>query len=96
VSRFIAKLTHAVAVAGMLCGLAATPALADRDGHHRHWKKHHRKDHHGDWRPRHRPRDYDRAYYYYEPRVEYYSSPRLYVPVPPPPSFGLNLVFPIH
>ena len=93
---FIVKLTHALAIAGILCGLAATPALADRDDRGRHWKKHHWKERRSDWRPRQYYRDYDRDYYYYEPRVEYYSSPRLYVPVPPPPSFGLNLVFPIH
>jgi hypothetical protein len=90
------KLTHAAAVAGLLCGLAATPALADHD-HDRHWNKHHWRERHSEWRPRHHHRDYDRSYYYYsEPRDYYYSSPRLYVPVPPPPSFGLNLVFPIH
>lgn len=92
---FLAKLTHAAAIAGMLCGLAATPALADHD-HGRHWKKNHWRERRSDWRPRHYHRDYDRSYYYSEPREYYYSSPRLYVPVPPPPSFGLNLVFPIH
>jgi hypothetical protein len=95
VKAFLTKLTHAVAVAGLLCGFAATPAFADRHHHDRHWNEHHRRHRHGDWRHRHR--DYDRSYYYYsEPRDYYYSSPRLYVPVPPPPSFGLNLVFPIH
>jgi hypothetical protein len=91
-----AKLTHAVVLAGLLCGFAASPALADHD-HDKHWRKQHWSERRSDWRPRHHYRDYDRHYYYYsEPRVEYYSSPRLYVPVPPPPSFGLNLVFPIH
>ena len=91
----VAKLTHAAVLAGLLCGFAASPALADHD-HDKHWRKHHWRERRGDWQPRrHYYRDYDRSYYY-EPRVEYYSSPRLYVPVPPPPSFGLNLVFPIH
>lgn len=82
---------------GFVASLAATPAFADHDDHDR-WHGHHRH-HHGDWdrgnhyRGGYYYRDYDRSYYY-EPRVEYYAAPRVYVP--PPPSFGLNLVFPIH
>jgi len=95
VRAFGVTLAHAVAVGGLLFGFAATPAFAEHD-HDRHWNDHHR-DHHSDWQQRHYHHDYDRSYYYYsEPHAYYYSSPRLYVPVPPPPSFGLNLVFPIH
>lgn len=85
-----------LAAAGFVMSLAATPALADRDRHDG-WRN---RRHHGDWDrgDRHRTRrqyyrDYDRSYYY-EPRVEYYAVPRVYIPAPP--SFGLNLVFPIH
>ncbi len=89
-------LIHAAAIAGLLTGLAATPAFADRD-RHKHWKKHgrhHRYDR--DWEDRRRSRyyrDYDRRYSY-GPRA-YYGPPGVYVH-PAPPSFGLNLVFPIR
>jgi len=97
--RLGSKLMHAAAVAGLLAGLVATPALAkDHHKHHRDdddW--HHRNSWHNDsYRSHHYYRDYDRSYYYSEPRSYYYSEPRVYVPVPPPPSFGLNLVFPFH
>lgn len=83
-----------VAAAGFVASLAATPAFADHD-HHDRWRHDGHREHHGDWyrSRRHYSRDYDRSYYY-EPRVEYYAAPRVYIP--PPPSFGLNLVFPIH
>ena len=90
------KLVHAVAIAGFLSGLAATPALAD---HHKHWKKHkhghsrYYRDRDYDYRPRTYYREYDR-HAYYGPRA-YYSPPGVYVH-PAPPSFGLSLVFPIH
>jgi hypothetical protein len=94
--RLALKLGHAVAIAGLLSGLAATPALADHDHHHgrdRHGNQH------GAWEGRYyRDYDYgyDRHYYYREPYVAYYA-PRVYVPLPPPPpSFGLSLVFPFH
>jgi hypothetical protein len=86
---------RAAAIVGLLIGCAA-PALADHDDDD-HWRHHERYEHRGDW-DRHHDRyyghDYDRryGYYYDEPRVEYYSTPRVYVP--PPPSFGLSLVFP--
>ena len=80
------KAAGALVLASMLC--AASVALADHgDDHHEHGHGHgHRHyEHHGDWH-RH---DYD--------DVRHYGyGPQVYVPAPPPPSFGLNLVFPIH
>lgn len=93
------RLTHAVAVAGLMCGLVASPALADHHKHNKHHKNWNHGNHHeyyGSHHSRRSYRDYDRTYYYSEPRVEYYAQPRVYVPVPPPPSFGLHLVFPFH
>lgn len=99
--RFTLQLGRALAVAGMLSMLAATPALADRDDRGRHWKKHKHYSRHYDDRDRYWDRrrgyyhrDYDR-YYWSGPRVSIYAPP-VYVPPPPPPSFGLSLVFPIH
>jgi hypothetical protein len=97
---FAVTLARLAAVAGLLIGLGASPALADHDDHHDRWRHHDRDrwEHHGGWNHRHHyrdyDRDYDRGYYYSEP--QYYSAPRVYVPPPPVPSFGLNLVFPIH
>jgi len=92
------RLGAVLAAAGLIAGLSASPALADHDDHHhRHWRGHDRWEHHGGWDRHHYDRRYysGGGYYYYdEPRVEYYAAPRVYVP--PPPSFGLNLVFPIH
>lgn len=93
-------LVSAVAVAGLLSGLVATPAFADR-GRHKDWKKHGRHHRHYDrgWDRRHHrshPRQSDRYYSYgYGPRTYYYGPPGVYVH-PAPPSFGLNLVFPIR
>jgi hypothetical protein len=94
--RLAMKLAHAVAIAGMLCGLAATPALADYDHYYDRSRGH--RSHHGDWDRSHHHYDYDHHYYYYrDPYVDYYAAPRVYVPLPPPPpSIGLNLVFPFH
>jgi len=90
------RTASALLLAGILC--AASPAFADHDDHHGHghghWEHHH--EHHGDWDHRH-AYYYGGGYthhYYYEP--DYYAAPRVYVPAPPPPSFGLNLVFPIR
>lgn len=94
---FTAKLMHAAAIAGLLSGLAASPALAD---HHKHWKKHRHDNHNRYYRDYDERRSYyrDDTYYsrgyYYGPRT-YYSPPGVYVH-PAPPSFGLSLVFPIH
>jgi len=99
--RFGLQLGRALAVAGLLCSFAATPALADHDHHDKHWKKHHRNyDRHGYWdhsrrNSYYRDYDYDRHYYSSGPRVGIYAPP-VYVPPPPPPSFGLSLVFPFH
>ena len=85
-----------LAAAGFVMSLAVTPALADKKRHDG-WRQ---RGNYSDWNRGDRQRgrrqyyrDYDRSYYY-EPRVEYYAAPRVYVPAPP--SFGLNLVFPIH
>ncbi len=87
-----------LAVAGLLCGLTASPALADHHKHDKHHKKNWNHGGHHEYRGQTRRyyRDHDRTYYYSEPRVESYAQPRVYVPVPPPPSFGLHLVFPFH
>ena len=91
------KTAGALVLAGMLC--AASPAFADHD-HDRHWHGHghsYHHEHHGDWnggRTYYYGGGYAHHYYYSEP--DYYYGPRAYVPVPAPPSFGLNLVFPIH
>jgi hypothetical protein len=90
-NRASVKLAYAIAIAGMICGLAASPALADRD--HDHWRdKHH--EHHR-WRrpPVRYYRGYEQRYYAPQPEV-YYAPPPVYVP--PPPSWGLNLVFPLR
>jgi hypothetical protein len=95
--RFGTKLAHAIAVAGMLFGLAASPALADHGKKwHRHDRRYYSDEYRGDWRPRaYFDYSYNNGYFYYEPRARYYAPPRVYVPTPPP-SFGLSLVFPIH
>ena len=97
--RLALQLGRALAVAGVMCTLASTPAFADHD-HGRHWKhhKHYYYDRDGYWdhsRSNYYYRDYDRYYYSSGPRVSIYAPP-VYVPPPPPPSFGLSLVFPIH
>jgi hypothetical protein len=92
-TRIGIKTMGALVVAGLLC--AAGPALADHDDdHHEHW--HHHDEHYherGHWH--HHDEGYAR-YYYNGP--SYYSDygPQVYVPGPPAPSFGLNLVFPVH
>jgi hypothetical protein len=97
VRRRIAVLASALAVAGLLSGFTVSPVLADydhdHDRGHGHWRHHEHHDdwHHGQSRYYYRGSDH----YYYAPRVEYYS-PGIYVQPPPPPSWGLNLVFPIH
>ena len=91
------KLIHAAAIAGLLSGLAATPAFADHD-RDKHWKKHgrHHRNYDRDWdgRRTYYYRDYDRGSHY-GPRAYYYGPPGVYVH-PAPPSFGLSLVFPIR
>lgn len=90
--------SNALVLAALLCGVAATPAFADRD-HHDRWRHEGRHySHHGEWdRPRTSFYWYPYSHYYYRPRAEYYAAPDVYVPPPPAPSsFGLNLVFPIH
>jgi hypothetical protein len=91
------RLGALLAAAGLIAGLSASPVLADHDDHHHdRWRHHDRWEHHdGGYHHRYYDRGYyGGSYYYDEPRVEYYAAPRVYVP--PPPSFGLNLVFPIH
>lgn len=90
-----AKLARVVAIAALLSGVAVSPALADHD-HDRQW--HGQGKHYG--HRRHGPPvryygGYERRYYYYAPHADYYAPPPVYV-VPPPPSWGLNLVFPLH
>jgi len=91
--RIGAKLGRAIAIVGVLSGLAASPVLAD----HGHGRGSHYEGH-----GHHPGRGYYRGYqqryygprYYYAPRPEYYAPPPLYLP--PPPSWGLNLIFPLH
>jgi hypothetical protein len=86
-NRVSVKLAHLLAIAGVLCVVAAGPAQAD-------WDDRHEGHHHG------HHRYYRERYYapqpevYYAPRTELYYAPPVYVP--PPPSWGLNLVFPFH
>ncbi len=93
----LGTLARAMAVAGLLCGLTASPALAD---HHKNYKHHNKgnKGWHGDHHEYRGGSHHSRRYYDYDRRTYYYSEPRarVYVPVPPPPSFGLHLVFPFH
>ena len=96
--RFASQLGRALIVGGMLCGLAATPAMADHDHHNDRHRRHYYSDHHSYWDHSsgyYRDYDYDRYYYSSGPRVSIYAPP-VYVPPPPPPSFGLSLVFPFH
>jgi hypothetical protein len=71
-----------------LCALMAGPVRADEHDHDHY--RHHRHYYH--------ERAHYRPYYYqtysYDPGY-YYTPPPLYV-APPPPSAGLNLVFPLH
>lgn len=95
------KTIHALVALGALFAViaSATPASADHDDD-RHWRGHGHWKHrqHGYWDGGRSYYYSDRpSYYYYEPRRRYYyDAPRVYVPPPPAPSFGLNLVFPIH
>jgi hypothetical protein len=76
----------AIAMAFVICGLAAGPALADHHDHHRgrgHWE--HDRGWHGP------PR---RHYYYSEPDVYYAPPPVIYAPVVPSP--GIGLIFPFR
>lgn len=92
VKKTLTVLLAVAAFAGTLSGFAA-PARADRDDHdggrgHQEWRQR-------DWREHeHRDRDWhDRRYdspYYYGDRV-YVSPPVVYGP--PPPPYGLNLLF---
>jgi hypothetical protein len=86
--RTLAAGLAVAAFAGTLSGFAA-PARADWDDHHgrrewreREWRDDHRRD---EWRHRR----YD-SQYYYGNRV-YVSPPVVYGP--PPPPYGLNLLF---
>lgn len=87
-NRTSVKLAHAIAIAGVICALAASPALADHD-HDWHHEHHHRRRppvryYHG----------YEHRYYAPQPEVYYYPPPPVYAP--PPPTWGLNLVFPLR
>lgn len=83
----IGKIAMAFAIASMICGLAAAPALADRDGdddQHGHWRHHGRRHYYAS-------RPYYRSYYAPEPGVYYAPPPVVYYPRPSP---GLNLFLP--
>lgn len=88
-------MTRVLLAVVLLCGMAPSPAFADRDDHHGHRRGRH--DHHDYDRHRYREHYYRPRTYYYQPRPEvyYYAPPPVYAP-PRPPSFGLNLVFPFH
>ena len=86
-NRLSVKLAHLMAIA-VICVVAAGPAQADRDDRHEGHRRWHRSYHReGYYAP---PPDV----YYYAPRPEPYYAPPVYVP--PPPSWALNLVFPLH
>jgi hypothetical protein len=95
--KSLGAIARALGALAVLSALAAPPAFArDHDRHHR--REHHHGHHRRGWDgPRAHYYRYDQPRYYYEPRREYYyDGPRVYVPPPPVPSFGLNLIFPIH
>jgi hypothetical protein len=77
----------AVAMAFVICGVAAGPALADRDDHDRGQGGHHRHDRgwHG-----HRRHFVQSS----EPDVYYAPPPVVYAPAPPSP--GITFVFPLR
>ena len=83
-----------VAVSAMLSGFAATPAFADRWGHHHY--RHDRWEH----RHYHRPQVYYAPGYYAPPPVYYVPPPPVYYAPPPPPVYygppTLNVVIPIR
>jgi len=74
----------AIAMAFVICGVAAGPALADRDDHNR-GRGH--EGHDRGWHGHHR-------HFYPSERDVYYAPPPVvYAPVSPSP--GINFVFPL-
>lgn len=85
----MARAVMALALAGLVGGVAVAPARADDD-----WRHHERDEHHD--HGRHRGWDHHRERVYVAPppvRV-YTPPPVVYAPPPPPP--GINLIFPIE
>ncbi len=71
----------AIAMAFVICAVAAGPALADHDDHH-----HGRSEWHRGW--------HERPFFYSSaPDVYYAPPPVVYTPAYPSP--GINLVFPL-
>jgi hypothetical protein len=77
----------AMAMAFVICGVAAGPALADRDDHHRGRGGHERHDRGWHGHRRH-------FFYSSEPNVYYAPPPVVYYPAYPSP--GINFVFPLR
>ena len=77
----------AMAMAFVICGVAAGPALADHDGHHRGRWGHERHDRGWHGHRRH-------FFHASEPGVYYAPPPVVYAPVYPSP--GVNLIFPLR
>jgi hypothetical protein len=77
----------AMAMAFVICGVAAGPALADRDDHHRGRWGHERHDRGWHGHRRH-------FFYSSEPDVYYAPPPVVYPPVYP--SRGINFIFPLR
>jgi hypothetical protein len=86
------KLILALGIVSLIGGLAAGPAQADEDWHHRHdgRRAHERREHH--WR------DHGYAYYPAYPGYGYYAPPPV-VYAPPPAVYAsptLSFVFPLR
>ena len=76
----------AMAMAFVICGVAAGPALADHEGHHRgRWGHGHDRGWHGQRR---------QVFYSSEPDVYYAPPPVVYTPVYPSP--GVSFIFPLR
>ena len=75
----------AIAMAFVICGLAAGSALADSDKHHHHGRSAYAWHDRG-W--------HDRPFFYSsQPNVYYAPPPVIYTPAYPSP--GINFVFPL-
>jgi hypothetical protein len=84
-----ARAVTALALAGLIGGLAAASARADDD-----WRRHERYEHHDRGRHRGWDKHHERVYVAPPPPVVYAPPPVVYAP--PPPPAGINLIFPLN
>ena len=75
------------AMAFVICGAAADPALADRGGHHHRGRRGYERQSRGWYGPRH-------FFYASEPNVYYAPPPVVYTPAYPAPP-RINFIFPL-